>query len=107
MTPATSLDYLTLAIRHDYDAGSISLMHNPLAILARVFERLGRYEQATTIIGFAATPMARAGYPRINATITQSARNSRRQSVRIIRPCRRKHDDHCYGGSSILTGQSA
>jgi hypothetical protein len=63
LTPANSLDYLTLAISHYYDAGSISLIHNPLAILAGVFERLGRYEQAATIIGFAATPMARAGYP--------------------------------------------
>jgi hypothetical protein len=68
--PIDLLDYLTQAIRHYHDAGSVSLMHNPLVILAGVFERLGRYEQAATISGFAATPMARAGYPQINATIT-------------------------------------
>jgi hypothetical protein len=28
--PTDSLDYLSIAIRHYYDAGSISLMHNPL-----------------------------------------------------------------------------
>jgi predicted ATPase len=67
--PTDSLDYLTTAIRHYYDAGSISLMHNPLAILTCVFDRLGRHEQAATISGFAATPMGRAGYPLINATI--------------------------------------
>jgi hypothetical protein len=67
--PIDSLDYLSMAIRHYYDAGSISLMHNPLAILTCVFDRLGRHEQAATISGFAATPMGRAGYPQINATI--------------------------------------
>ncbi len=68
--PNDSLDYLRLAIRHYLDAGSVSLMHNPLAILAGVFDRLGHHEQAATISGFAASPMARAGYPQIEATIT-------------------------------------
>ena len=67
--PNDSLDYLSLAIRHYLDAGSVSLMHNPLAILAGVFDRLGHHEQAATITGFAASPMARAGYPQIDATI--------------------------------------
>ena len=68
--PNDSLDYLSLAIRHYLDAGSVSLMHNPLAILAGVFDRLGHHEQAATISGFAASPMARAGYPQLEATIT-------------------------------------
>jgi hypothetical protein len=68
--PIDSLDYLNMAIRHYYDAGSVSLIHNPLAILTCVFDRLGRHEPAATISGFAGTPMARAGYPQINATIT-------------------------------------
>ena len=45
-------------------------MHNPLAILAGVFDRLGHHEQAATISGFAASPMALAGYPQLEATIT-------------------------------------
>ena len=45
-------------------------MHNPLAILADVFDRLGRHEQAATVSGFAASPMARAGYPQLEATVT-------------------------------------
>jgi hypothetical protein len=45
-------------------------MHNPLAILAGVFARLGHNEQATTISGFAATPMAHSDYLQINAPIT-------------------------------------
>jgi predicted ATPase len=68
--PGDSLDDLSLAIRHYLDAGSVSLMHNPLAILAGVFDRLGHHEQAATISGFAASPMARAGYPQFEATIT-------------------------------------
>ncbi|HSY80812.1 MAG TPA: hypothetical protein VK807_03580, partial [Gemmatimonadaceae bacterium] len=68
--PNDSLDYLSLAIRHYLDAGSVSLMHNPLAILAGVFDRLGHHEQAATISGFAASPMALAGYPQLEATIT-------------------------------------
>ncbi|MGB9225559.1 MAG: adenylate/guanylate cyclase domain-containing protein, partial [Mycobacterium sp.] len=68
--PSDSLDDLSLAIRHYLDAGSVSLMHNPLAILAGVFSRLGYLEQAATISGFAASPMALAGYPQLEATIT-------------------------------------
>jgi predicted ATPase/class 3 adenylate cyclase len=67
--PSDSLDYLSLAIRHYYDAGSVSLMHNPLAILAGVFDRLGHHEQAATISGFAASPMALAGYPQLEAAV--------------------------------------
>jgi predicted ATPase len=67
--PADALDYLSLAIRHYYDAGSVSLMHNPLAILAGVFDRLGRHEQAATVSGFAASAMARAGYVEFDPTI--------------------------------------
>ena len=68
--PSDSLDDLSLAIRHYLDAGSVSLMHNPLAILSGVFDRLGHHEQAATISGFAASPMALAGYPQLEATIT-------------------------------------
>ena len=45
-------------------------MHNPLAILSGVFDRLGHLEQAATISGLAASPMALAGYPQLEATIT-------------------------------------
>jgi hypothetical protein len=51
------------------DAGSVSLVHNPLAILAGVFDRLGHLEQAATISGFAASPMALAGYPQLAAAV--------------------------------------
>jgi hypothetical protein len=67
--PIDAFDYLTVTIRRYHDAGSVSLMHNPLAILATVFDRLGSYEPAAVISGFAATAMARAGFPQIEITI--------------------------------------
>ena len=67
--PSDSLDYIALAIRHYLDAGSVSLMHLPLAILVGVFDRLGHHEQAATLSGFAASPMARAGYPQLEAAV--------------------------------------
>jgi len=63
------LDYLAVLIGRYHDAGNVTMIQNPLTILAAVFDRLGLHEQAAIIIGFAATEMARAGYPRINATI--------------------------------------
>ena len=68
--PSDSLDYLSVAIRHYHDAGSVTLMQNALASLVGVFDRLGHLEQAATISGFAASPMALAGYPQLEATIT-------------------------------------
>ena len=52
-----------------HDAGSVSLLHNSLAILAVVFDRLGHHKQAATISGFAATTWMRASYPQINTAI--------------------------------------
>jgi predicted ATPase len=69
--PFYAFDYLTVAIRHYHDAGSVSLLHNPLAMLAACFDRLGHHEQAATISGFAATAMTRASYPQINTTIAR------------------------------------
>ncbi len=63
------LDYLTVTIGRYRDAGNVTMIQYPLTILAAVLDRLGLHEQAAIITGFAATEMARAGYPQINATI--------------------------------------
>jgi predicted ATPase len=63
------LDYLTVTIRRYHDTGNATMIQYPLTILAAVSDRLGLHEQAAIIAGFAATEMARAGYPQINATI--------------------------------------
>jgi len=67
---ATALDYLTLAIRHYRDSGNIAIIRNPLAILAVFLDRLGRYEPAATIAGFALSPLSAAGVPEITTAIT-------------------------------------
>jgi predicted ATPase len=63
------LDYLTVTIRRYHDTGNATMIQYPLTILAAVFDRLGLHEQAAIIAGFAATEMARAGYPQITTTI--------------------------------------
>ena len=67
--PMDTLDFLTLAIRNRYDSGSLPHLRPPLAILAAFFDRLGHYEAAATISGFAASPLTRATYPEINTAI--------------------------------------
>ena len=48
-----------MAIRNYHDSGNTYMIRIPLAILAAFFDRLGRYEPAATIAGFAVTsPLA-------------------------------------------------
>jgi tetratricopeptide (TPR) repeat protein len=64
-----AFDHLTLAIRNYHNAGDTTTIRGPLAILAVLFDRLGRYEPAATIAGFALSPLAAAAAPEINAAI--------------------------------------
>jgi ATP/maltotriose-dependent transcriptional regulator MalT len=67
---AAAFDHLTLAIRNLNNAGDTTTIRAPLAILAVLFDRLGRYEPAATIAGFALSiPLAAAGVPEITAAI--------------------------------------
>jgi hypothetical protein len=67
---ATAFDHLTLAIRHLHDSGNIATIRGPLAILAVFLDRLGRYEPAATIAGFASTPMTAVAVPEFGTAIT-------------------------------------
>jgi len=59
--PLALFDYFTLAIGSYHDSGNTYMIRAPLGLLAAVFDRLGRYEPAATIAGFAATfPVASA-----------------------------------------------
>ncbi len=62
-------ELLTVSIRHYYDTGYFSLMPSPLAVLTAVLDRLGHYESAATISGYAATPLTWKGYPEMNSAI--------------------------------------
>ena len=66
----SALDHLTLAIRNFHNAGNATTIRAPLASLAALFDRLGRYEPAATIAGFALSPMAATGVPEITTAIT-------------------------------------
>jgi predicted ATPase len=66
-----ALDYLAVAIRNHHESGNIGMLHVPLGIFATFLDRLGRYEQAATIGGFAAVnPMAAATLPELGTAIT-------------------------------------
>jgi hypothetical protein len=67
---ASAFDHLTLAIRNFHNAGDTTAGRVPLAVLAVLFDRLGRYEPAATIAGFALSPLTAAGVPELTTTIT-------------------------------------
>jgi predicted ATPase len=66
--PLAALDHVTLAIRNYHDAGN-ALIRGSLAILAAFFDRLGCYEPAATIAGFAVSPMTAALEPELSTAI--------------------------------------
>jgi hypothetical protein len=63
----SAFDYLTLAIRNFHNVGDTTVIRLPLSSLAVLFDRLGRYEPAATIAGFALSPIA---VPEISTAIT-------------------------------------
>jgi hypothetical protein len=66
----SAFDHLTLAIRNYHNAGDPTTIRPPLAILAVLFDRLGRYEPAATIAGFALSPIAASAVPQLSRAIT-------------------------------------
>ena len=66
----SAFDHLTLAIRNYHNAGDTTSIRLPLAVLAALFDRLGRYEPAATIAGFALSPLVAAGVPEITTATT-------------------------------------
>jgi predicted ATPase len=66
----SAFDHLTLSIRSYLDAGETTTIRVPLAVLAALFDRLGRHEPAATIAGFALSPIAETGFPEITTAIT-------------------------------------
>ena len=72
--PVSALDHLTVAIRNYHNAGDPTTIRGPLAVLAVLFDGLGRYERAATIAGFALSPLSAAAVPEI-ATATTHLRD--------------------------------
>ena len=71
---ASAFDHLTLAIRNCHDAGNTTTMRSALAVLAALFDRLARYEPATTIAAFAFNPLTTTSFPEFTAAITHLRR---------------------------------
>ena len=67
--PLAALEYSTVAIRNHHDSGSTLNMRAALAVLAACLDRLGRYEPAATIAGFAFNPLTAAWIPEIKTAI--------------------------------------
>jgi predicted ATPase/class 3 adenylate cyclase len=66
----SAFDHLTLATRNYHNSGNTALMHGPLAVVAVLFDRLGRHEPAATIAGFALSPFSASTVPEITTAIT-------------------------------------
>ena len=64
-----AFDHFTLAIRNYHNAGNTTMIRGPLAVLAAFFDRLGRYEPAATIAGFALSPLSAAVVPELSTAI--------------------------------------
>jgi predicted ATPase/class 3 adenylate cyclase len=67
--PLAALEYLALAIRNLHDSGNTTTIRSPLAVLAALFDRLGRYKSAATIAGFAVNPFTAAAVPELITAI--------------------------------------
>jgi hypothetical protein len=67
---ASAFDHLTLAILNYHNAGDTTTIRVPLAVLVALFDRLGRYEPAATVAGFALSPLSAAAVPEITTVIT-------------------------------------
>ena len=61
---ASAFDHLTLAIRNYHNAGDTTTIRAPLAVLAALFDRLGRYEPAATSPGSRSFPSPQRGSPK-------------------------------------------
>ena len=95
--PLAALDYFTLAIRNYHDSGNTTMIRAPLAVLAALFDRLGRYEPAATIAGFAVQSPHRSGAPRDQHRDRPPPRCPRRPDLRIARPQGRDDDHRRHG----------
>ena len=67
--PLAALDYFLVAIRRFHDSGNSTTIRGPLAILAALLNRLGRYEPAATIAGFAFNTLTAAWVAELTTAI--------------------------------------
>ena len=68
--PTDAFELLTRAIRMYHDSGSLPFFSGAAVALTVLFDRLGYYEAAATISGFADRAVARASFPEIDLAVT-------------------------------------
>jgi hypothetical protein len=79
------------------DSGDTTTLRVALAVLATVFDRLGRYEAAATIAGFALSPISAASFPTITTAITH---------LRDVLGDE-THESHAHKGQTMTTTATA
>ena len=67
--PLAALDYFTLTIRNYHDSRDTTNVRSPLAVLTALFDRIGRYQPAAIIGGFAINPLVTAAAPEFGTAI--------------------------------------
>ena len=67
--PVDALNYSIMSIRYFYDSGNLYLVNTTLAALTALLDRLGHFEAAATISGFADTSFTRSAFPEFAAAI--------------------------------------
>ncbi len=67
--PIEALDYMVSAVRYYQDSGSFLLITGPLAMIAILLDRLGRYEAAATIMGYGDVPGSRLVFTEVDSAI--------------------------------------
>jgi hypothetical protein len=69
--PLAAFEYMAVAIRNYHDAGNTTNLRPLLSFLAAILDRIGRYESAATIAGFAVvSPLATEWNLEISTAIT-------------------------------------
>jgi hypothetical protein len=64
-----ALEHIALAIRRLHDSGNTTTVRSPLTVLSVLFDRLGHYEPAATIAGFAVNPFTAAAVPEVSTAL--------------------------------------
>jgi predicted ATPase len=67
--PIEALDYMVSAVRNYQESGGFLLITGPLAMIAILLDRLGRYEPAATIMGYGDVPGSRLVFTEVDSVI--------------------------------------
>jgi predicted ATPase/class 3 adenylate cyclase len=67
----SALDHVSLAFRNYHDSGNVGSVGTPLGMLSAFLTRLGRFEPAATIAGFAFSPVSVGAAPELPTAIAK------------------------------------